>query len=474
MKTLRPYQSAAIEAASEHFRNGTRKVVICCPTGSGKSLLAAEAVRRAVEKGRRVLWVAHRGELVDQAAKTIYELTGHRVGIIQGSRKADPNARVQVATIQTLIRREDTPPADLIVGDEAHRMLAKQWHALLETYTRAYFLYLTATPERGDGKPMGDLADALVSSVQPMELIDEGILVPCEIIAPNAEVAKGLAEDPVQAYLRWGGGRRAVFFCQTKEHARRVTEQLEAQGIRAGLVTDDTPWATRKSIYKKVHEGSLRALVNVFVATEGLDIPPLEVCVIARTMGHASMFIQAVGRVMRSSKGKSSALLIDLKGVVEKYGSPEADRHYHLEGDESVTLDDKGAARRMKCPECGSLRSGPVCPVCGLAMGSDRPAVPEIVGMALAQKNSIERSDEAAAQYIRIVHKNLDNRVKNFAKEASAEYRRLRGCSPLSEWIQLYADFIRGELTPSKRPAWWPSEVESPRYRSISSRSAAE
>jgi superfamily II DNA or RNA helicase len=283
-------------------------------------------------------------------------------------------------------------------------------------------------------------------------LIDEGVLVPCEIIAPNAEIAKGLAEDPVTAYLQWGGRRRAVFFCQTKEHARRVTASLEDNGIPAGMVTDDTPWATRKAIYKKVHSGQLLALVNVFVATEGLDIPPLEVCVIARTMGHASMYVQAVGRILRASPNKSSGLIIDLKGVVEKYGSPEADRHYHLEGDEAVTLDDKGAAKRMKCPDCGSLRSGPVCPVCGLAFGSDRPPVPDIVSTPLEVKVSI-------------VHDKFDKKVKNFAREASIAFRQSRNSPPASDWITLYADFLRGHLTPSRRPSWWPSDVEMSLYR---------
>jgi superfamily II DNA or RNA helicase len=464
-KTLRPYQSAALDEVSRHFSEGRKRVILCCPTGGGKSLCGANAVLRAVERGKKVLWVAHRSELVDQAAAELASTTGRRIGIIQGSRKPDPSAQIQVATIQTLIRRENIPPADLVVGDEAHRMLAKQWHALLETYSRSYFLYLTATPERGDGKPMSDLADVIVPTVQPSELIDEGVLVPCEIIAPNAEIAKGLAEDPVTAYLQWGGRRRAVFFCQTKEHARRVTASLEDNGIPAGMVTDDTPWATRKAIYKKVHSGQLLALVNVFVATEGLDIPPLEVCVIARTMGHASMYVQAVGRILRASPNKSSGLIIDLKGVVEKYGSPEADRHYHLEGDEAVTLDDKGAAKRMKCPDCGSLRSGPVCPVCGLAFGSDRPPVPDIVSTPLEVKVSIDRTEDAAAEYIRIVHDKFDTKVKNFAREASIAFRQSRNSPPASDWITLYADFLRGHLTPSRRPSWWPSDVEMSLYR---------
>lgn len=475
MKQLRPYQQAALDSVSDHFRNKVKRVLLCAPCGSGKSFMGSNAALMAARNGKRVLWVAHRSELVDQAAKELKATTGMEVGVFQGSRKQNPNARIQVASIQTLIRREEIPPATFVIGDEAHRMLAKQWHALLETYSDAHFLYLTATPERGDGKPMGDLADVIVPTVQPSELIDEGVLTPCEIIAPNDEVAKGLADDPTEAYLRWGNGRRAIFFCQTKEHARRTCERLTANGVPNGLVTDETPWSTRKMIYSKVANGTIRALVNVMVATEGLDIPALEVCVIARTMGNATMFVQVAGRVMRSSPGKESGLLIDLKGVVNTFGSPEADRHYHLDGEEAVTLDDKGASKRLKCSSCGSLRTGAICPVCQMAHSTERPAVPDIIPTSMEVKAQLERSDEAAAFYIRTLFNLMNQRRPRFPSEAGMAFRREFGTNPPSTWISMFLDFFKGNLPPKNRPDWWPKDVDLPgKYRVSSDRKEIE
>lgn len=815
-KELRSYQKQALDNVSEHFRNKTKRVLLCAPCGSGKSFMGANAAMRAARNGKRVLWVAHRSELIDQAAAELRATTGLEVGIFQGQRKQNPRAPIQVASIQTLIRREHIPPAEFLIGDEAHRMLASQWHALLETYSNAHFLYLTATPSRGDGKPMGDLADVIVPTVQPSELIDEGVLTPCEIIAPSEEISKGLAEDPTEAYLRWGNRRKAIFFCQTKEHARRTCERLSESGIPNGLVTDETPWAARKMIYSKVADGTIRALVNVMVATEGLDIPSLEVCVIARSMGNAAMFIQCLdekteiltsrgfvgmddirpddtvaamdpssgksswekveeifkrelgeseamfsisnphldirvtgghrmiaksrkfdgtwgewffeeaedmserrskvmvpvsspmeiedcelkdheidfigwfltdgtksvrgtqilitqadhqpqikdlrecisrcgfscseykrdtsrfdcfptknnqtvfsipsgkrkvyrgveirgwwhlrdfldkdigssfdkmsrdqfwrllramnlgngakkrgvdysprtmtitigrrsaanriqelsvvrgfrcnivknktsnswtvhvsddqqwsllpgkdrgspsfsecpstpgemvwcvknrlgtlfvrrngkvsivgncaGRVMRSSKGKESGLLIDLKGVVNTFGSPEADRQYHLDGDDPVTIEEKKNSRVTKCASCGSTRTGAICPVCQMAHSTERPLVPEIIPTSLEVKSSIERSDESSAFYIRTVFDLMNRNVARFSAEASQAFRREYGSSPPSTLIRMFLEFFKGNLPPEDRPAWWPKDVDLPgKYRVSSS-----
>lgn len=452
---LRPYQSNALAEARRLYSEGHRSILICCPTGGGKTVIASSAAKSAVEKGHRVLWVAHRSELVAQAASTLRRVIGKPVGVFQGNRRPDSNARIQVATIQTLIRRESIPEADLVIGDEAHRMLASQWHGLLETYDRAKHLYLTATPERGDGKPLGDLATALIPTVQPAELISEGVLVPCAIIAPNFKIEGAISDCPVEAYLRWADRRRAVFFCQTKIHARAVSEKLTANGIPNGVVTDDTPWATRQIIYRKVADGTLRALVNVAVATEGLDIPPLEVCVIARSVGHSAMYLQMVGRCLRSCEGKSSALIIDLKGVVKEFGSPEANREYHLEGDEAVTIQDEGMADKT-CKDCGSIRTSPVCPVCGLAATSERSPIPDIVSHTMEFVQRIDHSDDAARDYIRIIHKMKNGGVRGYARAASEEFRRVRGCYPAPAWVKAFAEFISKKLD---TPPWWPEEI---------------
>lgn len=460
-RELRPYQANALSEVSRHFREGHRRVLVCCPTGGGKTFIASNAAKTAVERGKRVLWVAHRSELVDQAAKELREVTGKRVGIFQGGRKSDPGAMIQVASIQTLIRREEIPPADLVIGDEAHRMLAEQWHSLLETYKQSYFIYLTATPERGDGKPLGDLATALVPTVQPSELIADGVLVPCEIISPNFEIKGGISDDPVEAYLRWGKKRRAIFFCQSKEHAALVSEGLTAHGIPNGVVTDNTPWATRKAIYRRVSDGTLKALVNVLVGTEGLDIPPLAVCVLARTAGHSSMFIQMVGRVMRSCRGKDSALIIDLKGVVAKYGSPERDRTYSLEGDEAVSID-KGDMAILKCKDCGSLKTSPICPVCGFQATVERQLVPDIVSHEMQVVSRLDHSDDAARFYIRTIHEMMTSKVRNFSREATNAFHARYGCYPSPEWMALYRDYLTKKLY--EAPEWWPAEIALPKF----------
>ena len=461
---LRHYQEQALFETSQHFKAGRKRVIVCAPCGAGKTRIAAEAARRAVNKGSRVLWLAHRTELVDQAARELFRMTGIRPGIIQATRKADKKSLIQVASIQTLAKRVEMPEADIIIVDEMHHFLADSWAKVLSNYDGKFFLMLSATPARGDGRPMGDLADEVVAPIQPSQLISEGSLVPCEIIAPAGTVAKGIAENPVDAYIRWGGNRRAVLFAQTKEHARQVRNEFVARDIAAAVVCDDTPWEQRQVIYKGLASGDIKVLCNVFIATEGLDIPALEVCIIARTMGNATMFIQASGRVLRPSPGKGSGLLIDLKGVVEKYGSPENDRFYSLDGDEAVTMSMTPAQRKkMTCPSCGSFRTGPVCPVCSLATPSERQAVPDIESVQLIAKVQLDRSHQAAAEYIQIIeHCRLSLRG-NFPCKANDEFKYRRDTRPDVTWLEEYARYLGGHFRTIMLPAWWPANVRDPK-----------
>lgn len=460
---LRHYQEQALFEASSHFKAGRKRVVICLPAGAGKTKTAAEAARRAVNKGSKVLWLAHRDELVDQGARELFRMTGVRPGIIQASKKADAKSDIQVASIQTLARRETMPPADIVIVDEAHHFLADSWAKVLSAYDGKFFLLLSATPARGDGRPMGDIADEIVAPIQPAQLISEGALVPCEIIAPSGTVLKGLAVDPVDAYVQWGKSKRAVVFAQTKEHAKQIRNGFIARDIPAAMVCDDTPSDQRKLIYKGIADGSIKVLVNVFIATEGLDIPSLEVCIIARTMGNATMFIQSAGRVMRPSPGKGSGLLIDLKGLVEKYGSPENDRHYFLEGDEAVQMEMGEAQRRkMTCASCGSIRTGSVCPVCALATVSERSMLPEVEGVRLVAKVQLDRSDSAKHEYIRLVDEYRLARKQNFPARANEDFRARRGTRPDPTWLEEYGRYLNGHFRKNPLPSWWPDQVREP------------
>ena len=177
MISLRAYQLDAVERVRAEIRAGVRRVLIVAPTGSGKTVLAAHIMARAAVTNRRVLFVAHRRELIDQCYRKLVDSEVGKVGVIMaGDPRRNPGASVQVASIDTL-RHRAKPLADLVIVDEAHRSLAKSYRELSAMYPGAVHLGLTATPFRADGSGLGDAYNALVLVASPKELIAEGFLV---------------------------------------------------------------------------------------------------------------------------------------------------------------------------------------------------------------------------------------------------------------------------------------------------------
>lgn len=348
------------------MRRGARRVVLVLPTGTGKTRTASDGIARpAVERGRRVLWLAHRRELVDQACATLAD-RGLRVGAISATAtwRSDPDAPVQVASIQTLLARDARPRADLIIADECHHLGdgAETWRALLESWGQTPMVGLTATPERGDGGALGSVWQHLVVGITVREATERGILVPCEIIRPERMLARGIiAQHPVDAYVTHARGTRAILFARSVHEAERYRDDFRARGIRAELVEAGTPPAERSAILDLFRRGDVSVVCNVYVLTEGTDIPSAETCILARGASSAGIYLQMVGRVIRYAPGKSSALLIDLRGVSHVHGAPEDERVYSLDG--------RGISRARDtplCPVCSSPRDpGEGCASCG-------------------------------------------------------------------------------------------------------------
>ena len=176
MMQPRPYQLEAIESLRANIRRGVKRQLLVMPTGTGKTLTASTMIKSAVDKGKRVLFVAHRLELIDQSVRTLQSI-GLDVGVIRGSdRRRKRAAPVQVASVATLVRRI-RPDADLVFIDEAHRALAKSYvEGVLEAYPNAVHIGLTATPCRSDGKPLGTHYSALVQAITYERAIAEGYL----------------------------------------------------------------------------------------------------------------------------------------------------------------------------------------------------------------------------------------------------------------------------------------------------------
>lgn len=365
MKPLRPYQQYALETGRNEFRAGKRSIMFVGPCGMGKTRLGAEFVINATNRGNKVLWIAHRKELLTQARDAILAEGVPRIGVICAAlpNLRDDSAPVQIASIQTLLARDGSPPADMLVIDECHHAVAETFFQLAEKYTSALRIGLTATPMRADKTGMGDLFDSLVVVTSIRELTELGFLVQCRVVGPERFQANGsLSRDPVEAWLEYAKGERTVVFARNVEHSKELCEAFKIAGVRAEHVDGGTPGDIRDRILYDFKRGLIDVLCNCNILTEGFDAPGASCCVLARGCGAVSTFLQMVGRVLRPAPGKDKAILIDLPGIVHVHGMPDEEREYNLEGD---PIKSKKISLRT-CPQCAAVfLPAPICPQCG-------------------------------------------------------------------------------------------------------------
>ena len=266
---LRPYQSEAIEAARAKFRANAKRTLLVLPTGGGKTVIASEIIRSAEARGSRVVFLAHRRELIAQTSDKLHRF-GVRHGTIMAGERPAPQLAVQVASIQTLVRRLDAYPSfDLIFFDEAHHAAAGGYQKVLELYPRARVVGLTATPWRLDGRGLADVFDSHVIVRTPKQLRDEGYLCAVggwefeAIDTTKARVqggdfkAKDLEEsasskrvigDVVEEWLRYSPGKRTVVFAVSIATSQLLTEAFVKAGVRAEHIDGEMETAQRDAI----------------------------------------------------------------------------------------------------------------------------------------------------------------------------------------------------------------------------------
>lgn len=389
---LRAYQIRAIAALREKFAAGKRAPCLVLPTGGGKTVVAAEIVRSAIARGNRVLFLAHRTELLDQTVRKLSAAGVHDVRMIRAANDSGPKAApITVASIPTLTRWAAMPPADLVVFDECHHVIAGTWAKIAQAYTGASVLGMTATPQRSDGKPLGDIFDSLVVASTVRELTDLGHLVPCRVYAPMEKLDQAqVVVSPAQAYLQRAEGQRAVVFCSTVEHAQAAAAEMNAAGIRTGVVNGSGSQAARANTLAQLAAGDLDAVCNVHVLTEGWDLPAVSVCILARKPVHAGTFLQMAGRVLRPSPGKAYATLVDLCGSVHDHGPPDLEREYTLDG-KGITGAPRDAIRQ--CVSCGGVFvAGPAqCPMCGFEAPRREFRLPDAIGGELVDLSTLPK-----------------------------------------------------------------------------------
>lgn len=374
---LYDYQLRAVAELRAAYAAGHRAAVLQMPTGSGKSHVSAEIVRSAAMRGG-VLFTAHLDALLDDV---IARLARHGIGTAPGD-------AVQVRSTQSLWRRGDRPPAALVVLDEAHRLMSRTVRAVIDSYPDARILLPTATPQRGDGRPLGDVATALVVGPTMRELVALGRLAPTDVLCELDTPAKTLSCTPLDAYRRWTPQGRAIVFCGTVRHATETAESFSAAGIPSACLTGKTSTTVRRRIRARLEGGELRVMAGVGVFIEGWDWPACDTVILARGFGLVGPYLQAVGRGMRAYPGKARCTVLDLAGSALALGLPDEDRTWSLDGTAVRRAEALPAIQR--CRACGALyRPAAACPRCG----ARAPAVTGKTPHALARADRLTRLD---------------------------------------------------------------------------------
>jgi DNA repair protein RadD len=410
---LRPYQTDAFDALRQGMAAGTRRQLLVSPTGSGKGTLLSAMIARAVERGKRVLFIVAGRQLVDEFSDRLERQYQVDHGVVMaGHWRARPWLPVQVASIDTLashVRRGHAlPPADLIVVDEADLARADRFEKPLAAYPNAFVIGCTATPIRADGKGLGSLFQSLHVAATPRELIEQGYLSTYdgwafEPIDTSGIRTKGgdfddqaldlvlqgrpgeqLAGDIVKQWHAHAAGRRTVLFAVTRRHSRELVERFNAERVhgapiaRAEHVDGDMPSGERAAIFARVVAGETQVVCNVGILCRGVDLPALEVAVFARPTKSLALFLQQAGRVFRTSPdtGKTHATLLDHAGNIVRHGAPDEDREWSL--DQGVIRRADGAERLSSLTRCACFaifetRLGK-CPACGKPIPEHKPA----------------------------------------------------------------------------------------------------
>jgi superfamily II DNA or RNA helicase len=260
---LRDYQQAAID---QFLAEPKVPTLIVAPTGAGKGTMAAYVLGRYALREKRAVFLVHRRELVHDMAERL-----RQQGVRAGESLASPRA-VRVVSVQAALHATKTTPPDLLVVDEAHHYAAEEWAEVVGRLRPRALLGLTATPQRADGKPLGDMFARLIDAVPYSLLLARGVIVPCRVLrAPRRMRAQEIARDPVDAYLAHARGMSALVYVARVGEARRVAEALTARGVRARYLHARTRRTERAEMLAALRDGALDVIANVGILTEGVD-----------------------------------------------------------------------------------------------------------------------------------------------------------------------------------------------------------
>jgi superfamily II DNA or RNA helicase len=400
MTELRPYQEEALEAIRETVGQGVKRLVVQAPTGSGKTLLAAAMVEGARRKGNRLVFVVPALMLIDQTVEMFHAEGIRDIGVIQANHvMTDWSRPVQVASIQTIRARGAYPEAKLVVVDECHQL--HQQHAkwmghfdketgllvnCAEGWENVPFIGLSATPWT---KGLGRYFESLLVMSTTADLIELGFLSKFKVYAadhPDLSSVKTVAGDyhegqlsavmqesplvanVVETWRKLWNKDKTLLFAVDCAHAQTLRDRFVEAGIACGYQDANTPSSERAALKRAFHNGELKVIANIGTLTTGVDWD-VRCLQLARPTKSEMLFVQIIGRCLRTAEGKEHALILDHTDTTERLGFVTNIHHEHLDGGR---LDKNQPTKRgpplpKPCPQCAYLIpvGCKICPECG-------------------------------------------------------------------------------------------------------------
>lgn len=409
MSVLRPYQLSAIAEIRQAFKTHKR-VLFVCPTGGGKTMIFCDIARRST---KRVLILAHRKELVEQASERI----GVPHGVIMSGTTPNYDERIQIASVMTYASRMHKFTPEFIIVDECHHAVAGSWEKITRTFPNAFILGVTATPCRLDGKGLGNAFDCLIDSVNVNQLIDLKYLVKPVTYASENDFSKikttagdydkkelmetfgksTITGSAAQSWRKYAEDLPTVVFCISVKHAEETSAIFNLLGHRAEIVTGKLDKNERAARLNRLKTGETKIIVSVDIISEGTDIPAVGCIILLRPTKSLALYLQQVGRGLRVMEGKNHCIILDHAGNCFRHGLATQIREWELTTDK--IKETKKMATIRQCKNCYAVFGALVdkCPECGYVV-PPQPKKMKMIAGELVQIDEIPQKKFEAKQ----------------------------------------------------------------------------
>lgn len=393
---LRDYQEELVDGIKQSMIAGNHSIIVQSPPRSGKTVVMAHIAKGATDKNNKVLFFSHRKEINEQVYKTFE------------NNEVNMNL-VTIGGVQSLVRKLDKlDEPTIILIDEAHHSKATSYKKIIDYFPNAYKLLFTGTPIRLDGSGFDDIAEAIVLGKSVKWLQEHGRIAPFKYYAPlminesalkkrAGEFTKGSVDetmktviygDVIKHYEKLAKGKQAIVYTHSVEVSENVSKAFNEAGYNSIAVSGKTPREARETAMRAFRNGDLKIMVNCELFTEGIDLPNVDVCIMLRPTQSLSLYLQFAMRALNPREGKT-AIIIDHVGNVERFGLPNQDREWSLQGIVKKKQTAKiGEPTVRVCEKCFATfwSSERTCPDCGF---TNPPTAKEIEIMREAELTEI-------------------------------------------------------------------------------------